>query len=79
MSPGVEFAVVLAGGCVTTFFALAILEMVRQGRARRAQGSLEATEDAQRLQRGSPPAMQRQSPEAMPIDRPAQGKRTEPE
>jgi hypothetical protein len=76
MSPGVEFAVVLVGGCVTTFFALAILEMVREGRARRAQDSLETTDDAQRLETGSPPTMRQMTPEAMPIERPVRGERT---
>ena len=79
MSPGVEFAVVLAGGCITTFFAVAVLEMVRQGRARRAQDRLETTDDTRQLETGSPPTMRQQTPEAMPIDRPAHGKRTERE
>ena len=76
MSPGVEFAVVLAGGCITTFFAVAILEMVRQGRARRSQDRLEATDERRQLETGSPPTMRQQTPETMPIDRPAHGERT---
>ena len=76
MSPGVEFAVVLAGGCVTTFFALAILEMIRQGRARRAQSSLDTSHDAQRVEAGLPPSMRQQTPEAMPVDHPGHGNPT---
>jgi hypothetical protein len=79
MSPGVELAIVLAGGCVTTFLAVATLEMIREGRARRAEGRLETTDDAQRLEAGAPPPTRQQVPEAMPIDRPAQARRTEHE
>ena len=79
MSPGVEFAIVLAGGCVTTFLALATVEMIRQGKARRAEGRLGTTDDEQRLKAGSPPPVRQQPPEATPIDRAAQARRTEHE
>ena len=67
----VEFLIVLAGGSVTTFFALAIIEMIRKGRALRARGERETTRDAKSLAPGFMSPVRRSTPEAIPVERPA--------
>jgi hypothetical protein len=55
MDSGFDFVAVLVGGGVLTFAAVAILEMVKTGRARRAQESIERERRAE-LIRGEGPS-----------------------
>ena len=55
MDSGLEFLAVIAGGGVVTFVAVAILEMIKKGRALRARPTIEEERTAQRLDSGAAP------------------------